>query len=78
MEDIDSLYSKLDRLDVDEVLVRRAGELRLLQKFGSRGYEAIHLAGPERPHAPQFVLADGGGGVLNVAFKLRLTVTRDA
>jgi uncharacterized protein len=43
---LDRLYDQLDMVEVDELLVRRAGELA--QHHALRGYDAIHLAAAER------------------------------
>lgn len=74
VEGVDSLYSQLDRLDVDEILVRRAGELA--EELGLRGYDAVHLAGAERLHDPELVLVAGDGPLLNAATELGLAVAR--
>ncbi len=71
VEDVESLYLQLDRLDVDEALVRRAGQLA--QKFALRGYDAVHLAGAERLDDPQLVLVTGDGALLDAASGLGLT-----
>lgn len=74
VNDVDALYAQVDRLDVDEVLVRRAGGLA--QEFGLRGYDAVHLAGAERLRDPEMVLAAGDGALLNAAVELGLAVAR--
>jgi uncharacterized protein len=71
---VDSLYAQLDRLDVDEVLVRHAGELA--QEHGLRGYDAIHLAGAERLRDPELVLVAGDGPLVGAAAELGLAVAR--
>lgn len=72
VRDVDSLYLQLDRLAVDEVLVRRAGELA--QRFGLRGYDAVHLAGAERLADPQLVVVVGDREFHDAAHELGLTV----
>ncbi|MDP8930707.1 MAG: type II toxin-antitoxin system VapC family toxin [Actinomycetota bacterium] len=74
VEVVDSLYSQLDRLDVDEVRIRRAGELA--QQLGLRGYDAVHLAGAERLRDPELVLVAGDGPLLDAATELELAVAR--
>lgn len=73
-KDADSLYAQIDRLDVDESLVRRAGDLA--QQFALRGYDAMHLAGAERLRDPELVLVAGDGPLLNAATELALAVAR--
>ncbi len=72
--DVDSLYAQLDHLDVDEILVRRAGELA--QQVGLRGYDAVHLAGAERLRDRELVLVAGDGPLLDAATELGLAVAR--
>lgn len=74
VEDVDSLYPQLGRLDVDEALVRRAGELA--QEFALRGYDAVHLAGAERLHDPELVVVAGDGPLLDAATELGLGFAR--
>lgn len=72
--DVDSLYGQLDRLDVDDELVRRAGDLA--QEFGLRGYDAVHLAGAQRLQDPEVVLVAGDGPLLRAAGEIGLAVAR--
>lgn len=72
VEDVESLYLQLDRMDIDEALVRRAGDLA--QQFGLRGYDAVHLAGAERLNDPQVVLVAGDGDLRDAATDLGLAV----
>lgn len=74
VEAVGSLYVQLDRMDVDEALVRRAGELA--QQFGLRGYDAVHLAGAERLADSELVLVAGDGLLLDAATKLGIAVAR--
>jgi uncharacterized protein len=74
VRDVDSLYSQLDRLEIDEVLVRRAGELA--QELGLRGYDAVHLASAERLRDPELVLVVGDGPLLDAGTELGLAVAR--
>ena len=48
LDALEGLYGQLDLLEVDDLLVRRAGELA--QHHALRGYDAIHLAAAERVH----------------------------
>lgn len=72
VEDVASLYDQLDHMEVDEILVRRAGDLA--QEFGLRGYDAVHLAGAERLDAPDLVLVAGDGLLLESATELGLAI----
>lgn len=65
---------QLDRLDVDDALVRRAGVLA--ERFGLRGYDAVHLAGAERLTDAEVVLVAGDGDLCEAAAELRLAVAR--
>jgi uncharacterized protein len=57
VQQLDELYAQLDRLEIDESLVRRAGELA--QSHALRGYDAVHLAGLERVADEDTVLVSG-------------------
>lgn len=72
--DVGSLYSQLDRMDLDETLVRRAGDLA--ERFGLRGYDAVHLAGAERLNEEQLVLVAGDGSLLEAATDLGVAIAR--
>lgn len=54
---LDDLYAQLDRIDIDDPLVLRAGELA--QRHGLRGYDAVHMAGLERVAGEETVLVSG-------------------
>ncbi|MFP5308751.1 MAG: type II toxin-antitoxin system VapC family toxin [Actinomycetes bacterium] len=58
VEQLDGLYAQLDRVEVDDALVRRAGQLA--QDLALRGYDAVHLAALERigPHETVMVAGD--------------------
>lgn len=71
---VDSLDAQLDHLEIDQRLVRRAGDLA--QQHGLRGYDAIHLAGAERLDDPDLVLAAGDGPLLDAATALGISVAR--
>lgn len=45
VDQLDDLYAQLDRVEVDDALVRRAGQLA--QDHALRGYDAVHLAALE-------------------------------
>ena len=57
IDQLDDLYAQLDRIDVDDALVRRAGQLA--QDHALRGYDAVHLAALERIAADETVMVAG-------------------
>ena len=57
VEQLDDLYSQLDRVEVDEALVRRVGQLA--QDHALRGYDAVHLAALARVADHQTVMVVG-------------------
>lgn len=73
-EEVDRLYTQLDLMEIDDTLVRRAGELA--QGFGLRGYDAVHLAGAERLDDADLVLAAGDTALLDAAVELGVNVGR--
>jgi uncharacterized protein len=54
---LEGLYANLDLLEVDEDLVRRAGELA--SHHALRGYDALHLAAAERIRDDTTVMVAG-------------------
>ncbi|MDX1660086.1 MAG: type II toxin-antitoxin system VapC family toxin [Nitriliruptorales bacterium] len=72
--DIDSLYAQLDPMDVDDVLVRRAGDLA--QEHGLRAYDAVHLAAAGQLASPELVLVAGDGPLITAAIEIGLAVAR--
>ncbi len=71
---LDGLYAQLGLMDIDDILVRRAGALA--QEFGLRGYDAVHLAGAERLDDADVVLAAGDGALSEAAVELGLSIGR--
>lgn len=69
---LDDLYGQLDRIDVDDPLVVRAGELA--QTHELRGYDAVHLAALERVAGEQTVLASGDRDLRTAAATLGFAV----
>jgi uncharacterized protein len=69
---LDSLYNQLDLVEVDEFLVRRAGELA--QHLALRGYDAIHLAAAERVRHDTSVLVAGDHELCAAAEALGIAV----
>jgi uncharacterized protein len=65
IDGLEGLYASLDLLEVDEHLVRRAGELA--QHYALRGYDAIHLAAAERVRDDATVMVAGDRGLCTAA-----------
>lgn len=74
VHDLEALYDQLDRVDVDDELVRRAGALAEEQQL--RGYDAIHLAAAERIADDDTVVVAGDAELCRAAQSLRLHVTQ--
>jgi uncharacterized protein len=72
LEELEELYGQLDLLEVDDVLVRRAGELA--QHHALRGYDAIHLAAAERVRGDTTIMVAGDGDLCAAAGALGLAV----
>ena len=70
--ELDDLYRQLDRADVDDALVQRAGDLA--QEHALRGYDAVHLAAAERLAGPEVVLVAGDGAFRAAAAAIGLAV----
>lgn len=68
VEQLDDLYSQLDRVEVDDTLIRRAGQLA--QDHALRGSDAVHLAGLERIADSQTVLVAGDDDLVTAATAL--------
>lgn len=71
---LDELYRSVDRLDIDDGLVRRAGDLAEVHAL--RGYDALHLAGAERLGSDDAVLVAGDRDLCAAAQELGLAVAR--
>lgn len=71
---LEGLYAQLGLMDIDDVLVRRAGTLA--QEFGLRGHDAVHLAGAERLDDTDVVLASGDTALSEAAAELGLSIAR--
>jgi uncharacterized protein len=72
IDGLEGLYASLDLLEVDEHLVRRAGELA--QHYALRGYDAIHLAAAERVRDDATVMVAGDRGLCTAAGALGMAV----
>lgn len=73
IDQFEDLYGQLDRIDVDDPLVRRAGDLA--QDHQLRGYDAVHLAGLERVADEHTVLVSGDHDLCRAAAALGIAVT---
>ena len=69
---LDEHYMQLDLLDIDDVLVRHAGELA--ETHGLRGYDAVHLAAALQVIDPDLVLVAGDRALLAAAKSAGLQV----
>lgn len=69
---LDEIYEQVERLGIDETLVRRAG--RLAEDHGLRGYDAVHLAGAERVADEQTVVVSGDQELCESGRRLGLAV----
>lgn len=69
---LDGLYANLDLLEIDERLVRRAGELA--QHHALRGYDAVHLAAAERIRDDTTVMVAGDRDLCTAARTLGMAV----
>jgi uncharacterized protein len=72
IDGLEGLYAGLDLLEVDEQLVRRAGELA--QHHALRGYDAIHLAAADRVRDDATVVVSGDRGLRTAAGALGIAV----
>jgi uncharacterized protein len=70
VEAFEAVYLQLDIVEVTEQLVREAGEMA--QRFGLRGYDAVHLASAQTVADPNLVLAAGDANLLSAARALRM------
>lgn len=73
---LDDLYGQLDRIDVDDPLVVRAGEMAEAHEL--RGYDAAHLAALERVAGEHTVLASGNRDLSIAASALGFAVADTA
>lgn len=69
---LDGLYANLDLLEIDDPLVRRAGELA--QHHALRGYDAVHLAAAERLRDDATVMVAGDRDLCTAARTLGMAV----
>ena len=62
---LNALYGQIDLVDVDDELVRSAGDLA--EVHGLRGYDAVHLAAAVRLRDPDLVMVAGDTALLDAA-----------
>ena len=67
------LYHQLDLIEIDDALVRHAGDLA--QHHGLRGYDALHLASAERVRSDATVLVAGDRDLCTAAGELGIAIT---
>jgi predicted nucleic acid-binding protein len=72
VEQFDGLYRQIDRIELDEPLVRRAGAFA--QEHHLRGYDAVHLAAADRIRDLETVLAAGDQQLCDAAHAIGLAV----
>lgn len=74
VDELDEVYSQIDVVNIDEPLVRWAGELA--EAHGLRGYDAVHLAAAQRAGDGDFVMVAGDRALLAAAAAVGLSVAR--
>jgi predicted nucleic acid-binding protein len=77
VNEFETLYYELDELDlvdVDDALVRRAGDLA--QARALRGYDAAHLAAAVQLQDPDLILVAGDAALLDPGDREGLTTAR--
>jgi uncharacterized protein len=70
----DVLYGQLDRIEVDDDLVFRAG--LLAEEQALRGYDAVHLAAAERIQNGDAVLVSGDAQLCRAARQMGFAVSQ--
>ena len=65
VDDFEALHEQLDMIEITEGLVGEAGALA--ERFGLRGYDAVHLASARLVNDPEMVLAAGDQSLLGAA-----------
>jgi len=63
--EFDSRYEEFDLVEVDDLLVRHAGQLA--EAHGLRGYDAVHLAAADRVRDADLVVVAGDEALLTAA-----------
>jgi len=70
VQEFEAVYDQLDMVEVTEQLVRDAGVLA--ERFGLRGYDAVHLASAQLVDDPEMVFAAGDRELVGAARRLRI------
>jgi predicted nucleic acid-binding protein len=65
VNDFEALHEQLDMIEITESLVGEAGALA--ERFGLRGYDAVHLASARLVNDPEMVLAAADQTLLGAA-----------
>jgi uncharacterized protein len=71
VQEFESVHDQLDIVEITEQLVREAGVLA--ERFGLRGYDAVHLASAQLVDDPEMVFAAGDRDLVGAAQRLRIT-----
>lgn len=69
---LDRLWTEIDVIEVDDVVVRRAAELARLQAL--RGYDAVHCAAAEQLADDDLVVASGDRELLRACRALGISI----
>ncbi len=69
---LDELLNQVDLVDVDDGLVRRAGDLAEVHAL--RAYDAIHLAAADRIRAGDAVVVAGDRALLDAAAAMQMAI----
>lgn len=72
--DLETIYAALDRVEIDEVLVRHAGDLA--ETYALRGYDAVHLAAAIRLSSRDLVMIAGDADLLAAASAEQMAVAQ--
>ena len=70
--ELDGLFTQLDLVDIDDGLVRHAGDLAEAQRL--RAYDAVHLAAAHRVDDADLVVVAGDRALLGAAEAVGMTV----
>jgi hypothetical protein len=71
VQEFEAVYDQLDMVELTEQLVRDAG--MLAERFGLRGYDAVHLASAQLVDDPEMVFAASDRDLVGAAQRLRIT-----
>lgn len=65
VRELDDLFDQLDLIEVDENLIREAGDLA--EDHGLRAYDSVHLAAAHRVGGPDLIVVAGDRALLAAA-----------